>query len=64
MTERDTELLRHFMRGAFNKKNPTPKYKFIWDVTVVLGYLESKGHNESMLLKEITLKLAMLLALT
>ena len=57
-------MLRHFMRGAFNKNPPTPKYKFIWDVAVVLEYLESKGHYESMLLKEITLKLVMLLALT
>ena len=64
MTERDTELLKHFMRGAFNKKTPTPKYKFIWDVAVVLEYLESKGPNESMSLREITLKLVMLLALT
>ena len=67
MNERDTELLRHCMRGAFNNRPPpplfTPKYKFIWDV-FVLEYLESKGHNESMSLKEITLKLVMLLALT
>ena len=53
MTERDTELLRHFMRGAFIKKKKIPHH---WDVAVVLEYLESKGHNESMSLKEITLR--------
>ena len=52
MTERDTELLRHFLTGAFNKNPSTPKYKFIWDVAaVLLEYLENKGHNESMSLK-------------
>lgn len=50
------------MRGIFNKKPPKPKYRFIWDVDLVLGYLETLVINDN--LGKLTHKLVMLLALT
>ena len=35
------------MRGIFNKKPPKPKYRFIWDVDLILGYLETLVINEA-----------------
>jgi len=47
------------MRGIRNLRRPTPKYPILWDVNVLLTYL-SNWRVES--LKDITLKLATLLA--
>ena len=50
------------MKGIFNKKPPKPKYRFIWDVDLVLGHLEALAINDN--LGKLTHKLVMLLALT
>ena len=47
-----------------NQRFPSPKYTFIWDVAIVVKYLDSLGHNDSLNDKLLTLKLTMLLALT
>lgn len=52
------------MKGVFNTRQPTPKYSEIWDVDVVLQYLELLKPLEKITLKELSLKLVMLLALT
>ena len=52
------------LKGAFNKKQPQPRYTQTWDVNQALEEIKSLGPNESLTLKVLSLKLAMLLALT
>ena len=51
------------MKGAFNTRPPRPKYTETWDVDQVLQYLITLGSNVGLSLKNLTLKLAMLMAL-
>ena len=60
----DKEIIRKFMKGTFNMKPPKPKYKQIWDVSIVLDYIETLGNNEDISLKMLTYKCTMLIALT
>ena len=52
-----------FLKGAFEGKPPSKKYYGIWDVQIVLQFLKTYVPNASSTLKELSLKLAMLLAL-
>lgn len=56
-------LISKFLKGVFNTKPPLPKYKFIWDVSVVIKYLESLFPLCDLSLKTLTLKLTALIAL-
>lgn len=51
------------LKGVFNIKPSLPKYSHIWDVSSVLNYLRGLSPNTELLLKDLTLKLTMLLAL-
>ena len=51
------------LKGAFNERPPVARYSAFWDVGVVLHYLKSLGSNESLSLRSLTLKTALLLAL-
>ena len=62
--EEQKPLLKFFMKGAFNKNPPKPKYKCIWDVSIMLNFLKAMGDNASLSLRQISLKLTMLIALT
>ena len=57
-------LVSRVMKGAFNLRPPQPRYETTWDVTKVLNYIESLGSSESLSLRDLSWKLAMLLALT
>ena len=57
-------LVSRSLKGVFNSRPPMPRYKDIWEVSKVLRYLQSLGPNESLSLKDLTIKLAMLLALS
>ena len=50
------------LTGIFNNRMPQPKYCFVWDVEVVLKYLDSL-HTDKLELKMLTYKTTMLLAL-
>ena len=52
------------MKGIFELKPSLPKYNEIWDVRVVLDYLKTFGASSALSLKDLTLKLTMLLCLT
>ena len=52
-----------FLKGTFERKPSSNKYYGIWDVQQVLESLKTYSPNKSLSLKELTLKLAMLLAL-
>ena len=57
-------LVCHYLRGVFNKLKPMPKYNNIWSVDTVLDYLSLFWPLREINLKELTLKLVMLIALT
>ncbi|CAG2203580.1 unnamed protein product [Mytilus edulis] len=54
--------VKQFMKGIFNKKPVLPRYNCTWNVEMVLSLL--KTWNKDITLKNLTFKLAMLLALT
>ena len=56
-------LVAELMKGAFRDNPPVPRYTETWDVSMVLTYLQELGPNAGLTQKELTLKLAMLLAL-
>ena len=56
-------VFKRFDKGVTVLKPQKPKYDFVWDSSPVLRYLESFPSNEDLTLKEMTLKLVMLLAL-
>ena len=57
-------LLMWLMKGVFNDRPPLPRYTSTWNVQTVLSHIASFGVNESLSLKQISWKTAMLLALT
>lgn len=52
------------MTGVFNERTPLPRYTKTWDVDIVLKFINSLESNKQLSLKDLSLKLAMLLALT
>lgn len=53
-----------FMKGVFNRKPPKPKYTHTWDVDKVLNFLRKLSPVKHLNLKDLTLKLTMLMVLT
>jgi hypothetical protein len=53
-----------FMRGVFNRRPSMPKYNTIWNVDKVLLFLKQLSPVKHLSLKELTLKLTMLIVLT
>ena len=56
-------LISRFVKGVFNLHPPAPRYKEVWDVRLVLDFLRSLSPIASLGLRDITLKLCMLIAL-
>ena len=52
------------LQGMFNQRPPAPKYKSVWSVSTVLDFVSKKLSTESLSLKQLSKKLAVLLALT
>ena len=50
-------------KGVFEARPPLPKYQEKWDVNIVLNHLDSLPEVEDMSLKQLTLRMCMLLAL-
>ncbi|XP_050707606.1 uncharacterized protein LOC126992815 [Eriocheir sinensis] len=57
-------LVIRFMRGVFNLRPTKPRYTETWDVKPVLQKLRTMYPLKNLSLKEVTLKLVMLMALT
>ena len=51
------------LKGISNERPPRPRYTTTWDVSKVTSYLSSLGDNKTLSLKQLSKKLAMLLAL-
>lgn len=56
--------ITRMMAGIFNKRPPVPRYMDTWGVDVVLETIKKMGSNSEMNIKDLTAKLAMLMALT
>ncbi|CAH3177458.1 unnamed protein product [Porites lobata] len=56
-------LVSQLMKGIFQEKPPRPKYTEIWDVSIVLSYLQSLSAVDRLSLRELTLKLLVLILL-
>ena len=52
-------LVSRLMKGIFQEKPPRPKYTEIWEVSIVLSYLQSPV--DKLPLKELTMKLVLIL---
>ena len=52
------------MKGVFNLRPSKPRYSGTWDVSLVLGSLQTWSPVKLLSLKQLTLKLTMLIALT
>lgn len=58
-------LVCRALQGSFNQRPPMPRYSSTWDVNTVIQYMKEKmGNNLELNLKELTLKLTVLLALS
>jgi hypothetical protein len=53
-----------YLKGVFSCSKPSPRYQETWDVNPVVTYIESLYPLEKLTLKELSLKLVILLALT
>ena len=56
-------LVVRFMKGLFETNPPKPRYTSTWDVGKVLAHLKTLSPVKTLSLKNLTLKLTMLLAL-
>ena len=56
-------VIKRFMKAVFNKRPALPRYQFIWDTDIVLNYIKKQTMFGELSLKDLTLTLAMLLAL-
>ena len=52
------------LKGVYNERPPLARYSIFWDVGVVLRYLRGLGENKALSLRLLSLKSAMLLAVT
>ncbi|XP_063405979.1 uncharacterized protein LOC134689942 [Mytilus trossulus] len=57
-------VISRFMKGIYVNNPPKPKYTFTWDVSIVLRFLKTFWPLEELSLKNLTLKLVALLALS
>ena len=57
-------LVSRVLKGVFNERPPRPKYVSVWKVDQVLSMFKKDGDSASLLLQNLTIKTAMLLALT
>jgi hypothetical protein len=57
-------LVVRYMKGVYNLRPTLARYTHIWDVSKVLSYLRKLSPVKYIILKDLTLKLCMLIALT
>ena len=52
------------LKGGYHSRPPLPCYSSFWDVGIMLSHLKQLGCNDDLSLRLLTLKIAMLMALT
>lgn len=60
----NSPIVKRFMKGVFELRPSQPKYKFIWDVKIVLDFLQNYFPNDELPLSILTYKCVTLLALS
>lgn len=60
----NSPIIKRFMKGIFELTPPLPRYKIIWDTSIVLDFLANYYPYNELSLTVLTQKCAMLLALT
>ena len=55
--------VRRLLKGIFNLRPSVPRYNCVWDVKLVLKYLETLSPLSDISLKDLTIKLTMLMVL-
>ena len=56
--------IKGVMAGIYNENPPQAKYAETWDVDRVLSHMKTWGDNETMHIRDLTVKLTMLIAIT
>jgi len=56
-------LVSRMFNGMYNSRPPQPRYTKTWDVDILIQYLCSLGDNATLSLKQLSCKLATLMAL-
>ena len=56
-------LVKRLLKGTYHLSPNEPRYQFTWDVKFVLDYLEALTPKLTISLREVTLKLTMLMVL-
>ena len=56
-------LVSRLLKGVFTKRPSLPRYHSVWDVGIVLKYLKTLHPLEDLHLRDLTLKITMLIAL-
>ena len=56
-------LVSRLMKGIFQLRPPRPRYKEIWDVNVVFAHLRKLAPSNVICLKDLTMKVCILIAL-
>ena len=56
-------LVTRLMKGVYNLRLPKPRYTYTWDVDMVTQYIVGMGENTSLPLRQLSQKLALLMAL-
>ena len=56
-------LVSRLFKGMYNSRPPQPQYARTWDVDIAIQYLSSLGDNTTLSLKQLSYKLATLMAL-
>ena len=59
----NSSIIKRFMKGLYHLNPPMPRYTEIWDVKIVLTYIQKLYPLKDLSLKDLTLKLVMLMAL-
>ena len=59
----ENPLIKRFFKGVFNMRPTRPRYAQTWDVNVVLNFMRTTWPLAEITLKNLTLKLVMLIAL-
>ena len=57
-------LIVKLLKGMFNEKPPQPKYMETWDAATVLERMKTQPEDEFLSLRDLSLKVCMLMALT
>ena len=57
-------IVCRLLQGMFNERPPQPRYQYVWDVGDIVEFLKSMAPNEALSYKDLTMKLATIMAIT